>query len=115
MTVHDPPRAPDQPAGEHAERHGYAHYLVVGVVLTVITIVEIAIPSVEAINNALGRGGSVAALLALSFLKGAGVMMYYMHLRQDDRLFTALFLFPFIIASTIVVVLFLFFLLAAGA
>ena len=95
-------------AEEHDEHHGYIHYVVVGVILTVITIVEIMIPSIDAIRNALGTVWTTASLLILSFLKGAGVVMYYMHLRQDDRLFTALFMFPFMIASTIVVILFLF-------
>ena len=95
-------------AAEHDEHHGYIHYVVVGVILTVITVVEIMIPSVEAIRNALGTVWTTATLLILSFVKGAGVVMYYMHLRQDDRLFTALFMFPFLIASTIVVILFLF-------
>ncbi len=106
MSAEHPPDA--HAAEEHDEHHGYIHYVVVGVILTVITIVEIMIPSVDAIRNALGTVWTTASLLILSFLKGAGVVMYYMHLRQDDRLFTALFMFPFMIASTIVVILFLF-------
>ncbi len=103
------PRAHEPGAsGEHGERHSYVGYLVVAVILTVITIVEIVIPSRPEILQALTRPGAVAALLVLSFVKGAGVVMYYMHLRQDNRLFTALFLSPFVIASTIVVILFLF-------
>ena len=51
---------------------------------------------------------TTTSLLILSFAKGAGVVMYYMHLREDDRLFTALFMFPFMIATTIVIILFLF-------
>jgi heme/copper-type cytochrome/quinol oxidase subunit 4 len=96
-------------SGEAHETHGYVGYVVVAVILSAITIVEIAIPSVETISAALTRGGTVAALLGLSFVKGAGVVMYYMHLRHDNRLFAALFLFPFVIASTIVIVLFLFY------
>lgn len=115
MTVQDTSEAPDLASVEHSEQHGYTGYVVVAVVLTIITIIEIVIPSVGAIANALGRNWTVAALLLLSFAKGAGVMMYYMHLRQDNRLFSALFLFPFIIASTLVVILFLFSTLSSGA
>ncbi len=97
---------------EHS--HGYRQYVVVGVILTVITIVEIIIPSRPEIVAALTRPGVVASLLVLSFLKGAGVVAYYMHLRQDSRLFTALFMFPFTIASIIVLILFLFFTLSGG-
>ena len=95
-------------------RHGYTKYVVVGVILTIITIVEIAIPSRPEIRDALTRTGVVASLLVLSFVKGAGVVAYYMHLRDDSRLFTALFLFPFTIASMIVLILFLFFTLVGG-
>lgn len=93
---------------EHGEHHGYLRYVIVGIILTLITVVEILIPSVETIRDALGEVWTTASLLILSFAKGAGVLMYYMHLRSDDRLFTALFLFPFVIASTIVIILFLF-------
>ena len=106
MSAEHPPDA--HAAEEHDERHGYAHYVVVGVILTVVTIVEIMIPSIDAIRNALGTVWTTTSLLILSFLKGAGVVMYYMHLREDDRLFTALFMFPFMIATTIVIILFLF-------
>ncbi len=106
MSAEHPPDA--HAAEEHDERHGYAHYVVVGVILTVVTIVEIMIPSIDAIRNALGTVWTTTSLLVLSFLKGAGVVMYYMHLKGDDRLFTALFMFPFMIATTIVIILFLF-------
>ena len=97
--------------GDHMapHRHGYSKYLVVGVILTVITIVEIVIPSWPEISELLTRSGVVASLLVLSFLKCAGVVAYYMHLREDSRLFTALFMFPFSIASiTILIVFFMF-------
>ena len=95
-------------------RHGYAKYLVVAVVLTVITIIEIVIPSRPEIRDALTRPGVVASLLVLSFVKGIGVVAYYMHLREDSRLFTALFMFPFIIASSIGLILFFIFTLAGA-
>ena len=57
-------------------RHGYAKYLVVAVVLTVITIIEIVIPSRPEIRDALTRPGVVASLLVLSFVKGIGVVAY---------------------------------------
>lgn len=104
----------DDVAHDAEHRHGYAKYVVVGVILTIITIVEIIIPSYEPIATAMTRPGVVASLLILSFGKGAGVVAYYMHLRDDNRLFTALFMFPFFIASFVVLVLFLFFSLTGG-
>ncbi len=109
------PGGPAAPAGgAKAERHSYLGYIIVAVVLTTITVVEILIPSVSAITEALGRTWSVTALLLLSFVKGAGVVMYYMHLRHDNRLFAALFAFPFLIATTIVIILFLFSILSGA-
>lgn len=104
----------DDMAHDAEHRHGYSKYVVVGVILTVITIVEIMIPSIPAVADAFTRPGVVASLLILSFAKGAGVVAYYMHLRDDNRLFTALFMFPFTIASVIVLILFLFFSLTGG-
>jgi cytochrome c oxidase subunit 4 len=102
--------------GNHgaAHRHGYSKYLVVGVILTAITVIEIAIPSRPEIRDLLTRSGVVASLLVLSFIKGAGVVAYYMHLREDSRLFTALFLFPFFIASMIILILFFMFSLSGA-
>lgn len=102
--------------GDHvaAHRHGYNKYVVVGIILTTITAIEIAIPSRPEIRDLLTRSGVVASLLALSFLKGAGVVAYYMHLREDSRLFTALFMFPFSIASMIILILFFMFSLSGA-
>jgi len=102
--------------GDHmaAHRHGYSKYFVVGVILTAITVVEIVIPSRPEISEFLTRSGVVASLLVLSFLKGAGVVAYYMHLREDSRLFTALFMFPFSIASMVILILFFMFSLSGA-
>ena len=51
----------------------------------------------------------VPTLLTMSAIKFAIVVMFYMHLRYDHRLFRALFTGPLLIAmSTIVALLFLF-------
>ncbi len=44
-------------------------------------------------------------LLLLSAAKFALVAMFYMHLKQDHRLFTGVFVFPLIIATVIIVAL----------
>jgi hypothetical protein len=44
-------------------------------------------------------------LLLLSAAKFALVAMFYMHLKQDSKLFTGVFVFPLIIATFIVVAL----------
>ncbi|MBM4435685.1 MAG: cytochrome C oxidase subunit IV family protein [Actinobacteria bacterium] len=101
--------------GDHVTRHSYRGYVVVALILSAITIVEVLIPSLAALRSALGRFGTVALLLVLSFTKGAGVLMYYMHLRRDSRLFTGLFMFPFLIASAIVIIVFVFYATYTGS
>jgi hypothetical protein len=43
----------------------------------------------------------VEILLVLSAIKFALVAMFYMHLKQDDRLLSGIFVFPIIIALAI--------------
>ncbi len=47
----------------------------------------------------------VPLLLLLSAAKFALVAMFYMHLKQDHRLFTGVFVFPLIIATVIILAL----------
>ena len=44
-------------------------------------------------------------LLALSLAKFALVAMFYMHLKQDHRLFSGVFVFPLIIAGVVIMAL----------
>jgi caa(3)-type oxidase subunit IV len=47
----------------------------------------------------------VPVLLALSAVKFALVAMFYMHLKQDSRLFSSVFVFPLMIAAIIILAL----------
>jgi len=47
----------------------------------------------------------VPLLLMLSAAKFALVAMFYMHLKQDSKLFSGVFVFPLIIATFIVIAL----------
>ena len=105
------------PAGDH---HGagmeHAHptwstYWKVATVLTLITAVEVWIYYVPAITSSRLF---VPLLLILSAIKFAIVVLFYMHLKYDHRLFRVLFTGPLIIAmTTIVALMFLFGKLAA--
>ena len=44
-------------------------------------------------------------LLLLSAVKFALVAMFYMHLKQDSKLFSGVFVFPLMIAAVIIVAL----------
>lgn len=70
------------------EEHGLNpwQYVQIGVVLTVITVVELAISLWIDVGGAL-----VPMLIVLSAVKFAGVVAFYMHLRFDSPLFTRIF------------------------
>ena len=84
----------------------WSTYWKVAVILTLITVIEVwayYVPSFVASR------GFVPTLLILSALKFTIVVMFYMHLKYDHKLFRALFTGPLIVAMlTIVALLFLF-------
>ena len=83
---------------------GVGTYLTVAAVLTIITLVEVGIFYVPAFEPVLAP-----ILLLLSGTKFALVVMFYMHLKSDHKLFTAIFTIPLLIALAVgVALLFLF-------
>jgi cytochrome c oxidase subunit IV len=78
-------------------------YIKIGVVLTVLTAIEIAAYYVE------DQLGAIAAplILILSAGKFVLVALYYMHLKYDSRTFTGIFLFPFTLGVLVIVSLIL--------
>ena len=104
------------PSAAHAAAHGHGAaehhhptaktYFIVGAILTAITIIEVwayYIPSLVASRI------FVPALLIMSALKFVIVVMFYMHLKYDHKLFRALFTGPLLIAfATILALLLLF-------
>jgi cytochrome c oxidase subunit 4 len=97
----------------HSERRhpGVSTYLTVAGVLTVITLVEVGVFYVPTFHPVLAP-----ILLTLSALKFSLVVMFYMHLKSDHRLFTMLFSVPLLIAVGVgVSLLFLFGVFATGA
>jgi cytochrome c oxidase subunit 4 len=95
----------------HDAKHTVHHptgtqYAKVALILTIITVIEVwayYVPSLVASPL------FVPALLIMSAVKFAIVVMFYMHLKYDHRLFRALFTGPLIIAmGTIMALLFLF-------
>ena len=86
------------------EHPGYATYLVVAAVLTVITALEVAIFYIPALAGVI-----VPLLLTLSAGKFILVVMFYMHLKMDSRIFTGVFLAPMLLAMFLVVALIILF------
>ena len=97
--------AHDQKHAAHAHPSG-ATYLKVAVILTLITVVEVWAYYIPALVASPLFNPS---LIVMSAAKFAIVVLFYMHLKYDHRLFRALFSGPLIIAgATIVALMFLF-------
>ena len=77
-------------AAVHTEEHhpDARQYMVIAVILSVITAVEVGIYYLPAVRPVLPP-----ALIVLSAIKFSLVVMYYMHLKFDNRVFTAMFVF----------------------
>ena len=92
--------------GEVHEHPTWGIYKWVALILTVITVMEVWVYYIPAF---VASRLFVPTLLIMSAVKFAIVVLFYMHLRYDHRLFRALFTGPLIIAiTTIVALMFLF-------
>jgi len=81
----------------HATEHshpGAREYIQIAVVLTLITALEVFVYYIHALRPLLPP-----ILLVLSATKFALVVMFYMHLKFDSRLFTAMFVFGLVTAG----------------
>jgi cytochrome c oxidase subunit IV len=112
----NPPAAGHGPAEAHAAAHGHhatehahptaATYGKVAAILTLITIVEVW---AYYIPPFVASRAFVPSLLLMSAAKFLIVVLFYMHLKYDHRLFRFLFTGPLIIAmATIISLMFLF-------
>ena len=91
--------------GEMHEHPTWKQYKWVAIILTVITVLEVWIYYTSFAKSPF----FVPVLLVMSAAKFAIVVLFYMHLKYDHRLFKALFSGPLIIAiSTLIALLFLF-------
>ena len=90
-------------AKAHAEQshsESTRFYWMVAAVLTVITVVEVVVTLIPDISHLL----LFIVLMVLAVIKGAGVVMFFMHLRGDARVFQLLFIVPFVLATSMIVV-----------
>ncbi|MES2524971.1 MAG: cytochrome C oxidase subunit IV family protein [Gemmatimonadota bacterium] len=91
---------------EHAEHPGWSIYWKVALILTIITAVEVSAFYIPAWETSWIY---VPSMLIMSTVKFVIVVMFYMHLKYDHKLFRSLFTGPLIIAAlTLLGLLFLF-------
>ena len=92
--------------GEHIDNHhdsGHPtakQYVLVGIILTLITVLEVAVYYIEAL-----RSFFAVIFLGLSAVKFAFVAFYYMHLKMDHPLFSAFFFGGLVLAGSIAIAL----------
>ena len=83
--------------------HGTRTYWIIGAILFVVTAFEIVAYYIE---DTLGPA-AVPVILALSAAKFALVVMFFMHLKYDSKVFTGIFLFPLALAGLVIMGLYL--------
>ena len=91
--------------GEVHEHPTWKQYKWVALILTLITVVEVWVYYTPFKDSPL----FVPALLIMSAVKFAIVVLFYMHLKYDHKLFKALFTGPLIIAMSTLLALMLVF------
>jgi caa(3)-type oxidase subunit IV len=102
MTAHAPAQ---ETAHDHPTPGTYAK---IGLVLFVLTALEVGLYEFTFGERAGPLGHQIEPffiplLLLLSAVKFALVAMYYMHLKNDSKLFTGVFVFPLLIAAVVIV------------
>jgi len=97
----------DRAHADHVHEHpSWKQYKWVALWLTLITVVEVWAYYIPAF---VASKAFVPALLAMSAVKFSVVVMFYMHLKYDHKLFKALFVGPLAIAiCTLIAFIFLF-------
>jgi cytochrome c oxidase subunit 4 len=99
MAEHLPTHAAHPEAVEHAHP-GPKTYVLIGVVLAIITVLEVYAYTEERIRPLL-----VPVLLTLSAVKFVLVVGFYMHLKFDAPLFTGVFGFGLAVAASVITAL----------
>ena len=100
--IKGPTRAPSQGAAAAAPEQahpGPAEYIMIGLMLAVVTAVEVAVYYIDALDDVL-----VPILIVLSALKFSLVVLWFMHLKFDSQLFSTLFVGGLILVAALFIV-----------
>jgi cytochrome c oxidase subunit 4 len=101
---HTPERRPHPEGGEHGEHPSDMKYVLIALILSAITAVEVAISYIKGLKLA---GNPLLIILAVA--KFSIVVLFFMHLKFDNRVLRRLFVTGIILAIAIyTAVLFMF-------
>ena len=81
---------------------GPRQYIMIGLILVGLTILEILAYYAEEKWGMLNAGASAAVISLLSAAKFIIVVMWYMHLKFDSKIFTGIFIFPAMLAILVI-------------
>ena len=98
--AHQPPAIDHQAHTQEHAHPGPLEYVKIAVILCVITSVEVAVYYIPALFDAI-----VPILLVLSAVKFSLVVLWFMHLRFDSRLFSGIFFGGLILAGAVLIAL----------
>ena len=104
---HSQELTPEGVAGVHQDAAAHAHpspkeYIRIGVILAVLTAIEVA--ASYTIEGAL----LIVTLLSLAVIKFTIVVMWFMHLKFDDRRYARFFVMGVALAATLYLVVLMF-------
>jgi cytochrome c oxidase subunit 4 len=77
---------------------GVAQYIEIGVILAILTGIEV---SMYTFRDALGRAITTPTLLVLTAIKFMLVVLWFMHLRFDHKMFRRVFFFGVALATIV--------------
>ena len=97
ITMHKPDEHPHGHGAAEAHHPTWKFYVLIGVILTVITLVEVAIFYIPQIKPVL-----IPTLALLSLAKFMIVVLFYMHLKFDSAVFRRVFFAPLVLAVLVV-------------
>jgi cytochrome c oxidase subunit IV len=90
------------------ETHPIDHrgtYWKICITLVILTVLEVGLYWMET-QHMVSDWLAATLILILSALKFALVVMFYMHLKYDSKVFTGIFLFPFALGALVIFALF---------
>jgi cytochrome c oxidase subunit 4 len=97
-------RRPHPEGGEHGSHPSDKEYILIALILSVLTGIEVAISYIKSLGDA-----AAPLLLMLAATKFAMVAAFFMHLRFDNRVLRRLFLTGIILAIIVYIIVLLMF------
>ena len=81
---------------------GPRQYVMIGLILVALTIMEILAYYAEEKWGILNAGAAAGVISLLSAAKFIIVVLWYMHLKFDSKIFTGIFIFPAMLAILVI-------------